>query len=64
MLGDLHAARACLERLYRATDHQREAEKEFSAACELIEELVATVPDETLKDNFLQGAYSTFRTPP
>jgi len=55
---------ASLGRLYRAMDRQREAESEFSAVCELIEELGDTVPDETLKDNFLQGAYSTFKTPP
>jgi tetratricopeptide (TPR) repeat protein len=61
LLWCIHAS---LGRLYRATDCQREAEEEFSAASELIETLGATIPDETLKDNFLRGAYSTFRSLP
>ncbi|MCP4539742.1 MAG: tetratricopeptide repeat protein, partial [Chloroflexi bacterium] len=61
LLWRIHAS---LGRLYRVTDRQGEAEKEFSAACELIEELGATIPDETLRNDFLRGAYSTFKTLP
>jgi tetratricopeptide (TPR) repeat protein len=57
MLWRLHAS---LGRLYRATGQELEAEKECSEARELIETLGATVPDETLKDNFVQAAYGMF----
>jgi tetratricopeptide (TPR) repeat protein len=57
LLWRLHAS---LGRLYRATGQEPEAEKERSEARELIEALGATMPDETLKDNFLQGAYGMF----
>ncbi len=33
-----------------------EAQEQFSTARELVKELAATVPDETLQDNFLQRA--------
>ena len=56
LLWRVHAS---LARLYRATSRQIEARREFSSARELIEGLAATVPDKALKDNFLQGAYST-----
>jgi len=55
LLWRLHAS---LGRLCEATDHQIEACEEFSAAVELIEDLSATIPDEELKGNFLQGANS------
>jgi adenylate cyclase len=56
LLWRVHAS---LGRLYRTMGHQEAAEKEFSTACALIEELAATVPDKALKSNFLQGAYNT-----
>jgi tetratricopeptide (TPR) repeat protein len=49
LLWRLHAS---LGRLYRPLEHQEEAEKEFSAAGALIEELAATIPDKALKENF------------
>jgi tetratricopeptide (TPR) repeat protein len=49
----LHAS---LGRLYRTTNRPSEAESEFSAALELVEELAGTLPDGTLKDGFLHGA--------
>jgi tetratricopeptide (TPR) repeat protein len=52
-----------LGRLYRAMDRKREAEEAFSAARELVQELAATIPDEALKDNFLQGAVGALGTP-
>jgi tetratricopeptide (TPR) repeat protein len=61
LLWRVHAS---LGRLYRAMDRKREAEEAFSAARELVQELAATIPDEALKDNFLQGALSTLGTPP
>jgi tetratricopeptide (TPR) repeat protein len=61
LLWRIHAS---LGRLYCATDHQREAEVEFSAASELIQELVATVPDEALKGNFCRRAHRALRTSP
>jgi tetratricopeptide (TPR) repeat protein len=55
LLWRIHAS---LGRLYWTMDRQREAEKEFSVAGEFVEALGDTIPDETLKDNFLQGAYN------
>ena len=60
LLWRIHAS---LGRLYDTTDHQTEARKEFSAAEELVEQLAASIDDEALKDNFLEGVYSTLRTP-
>ncbi|UCC88670.1 MAG: tetratricopeptide repeat protein, partial [Anaerolineales bacterium] len=60
LLWRIHAS---LGRLYCATDHQKEAEKEFSATSELIQELAASVPDEALKGNFLHSAYNMLRPP-
>jgi adenylate cyclase len=57
LLWRLHGS---LGRLYRAMGQEPEAEKERSEARELIEALGATVPDETLKDNFIQAAYGMF----
>ena len=61
LLWRIHAR---LGQLCRTIGRQEAAEKEFSAARALIEESAATVPDETLKDRFRQGAYSILRTPP
>ena len=55
LLWRVHAS---LGRLYRTTGRQEAAEKEYSSARALIEEMAATIPDEGLKDNFLQGAYT------
>lgn len=54
LLWRLHA---CLGRVYGAINDQEEARKEYASARELIQELASTVPDEALKENFLQGAY-------
>jgi DNA-binding SARP family transcriptional activator len=48
-----------LGRLYRTTGRQEAAEKEFSTARVLIEEMAANIPDEAFKTDFLQGAYNT-----
>jgi tetratricopeptide (TPR) repeat protein len=56
LLWRVHAS---LAPLYRTMGHQEAAEKEFSRARALIEELAATVPDEALKSSFLKGAYKT-----
>ena len=61
LLWRIHAS---LGRLYRTKGHQEVAEKEFLAARALIDELAATVPDETLKDKFRQGAHTILRPPP
>jgi tetratricopeptide (TPR) repeat protein len=61
LLWRIHAS---LGRLYCAMNRQSEAEEQFSTARELIEELADTVPDEAVKDNFLQRAYSTLRSSP
>jgi tetratricopeptide (TPR) repeat protein len=53
LLWRLHAS---LGRLCRAMGRQSEAEKEFSTARELVEELANTVPDRELRDNFLRRA--------
>jgi DNA-binding SARP family transcriptional activator len=55
LLWRIHAS---LRRLYISVGHQEAAEKEFSNTYELIEDLATTVPDETLKNNFLEGAYN------
>jgi tetratricopeptide (TPR) repeat protein len=53
LLWRLHAS---LGRLCRAMGRQSEAEKEFSTARELVEELANTVPDRELRDSFLRRA--------
>ena len=52
LLWRLHAG---LGQLYRAVGHLEVAEKEYSTARSLIDELATSVPDETLKDGFRQG---------
>ena len=54
LLWRVHAS---LGRLYTKMGRQREAQREFSTARDLVEELAATVPDEALRDYFLQEAY-------
>ena len=39
-----------------------EAEQALEAARTLIEELAATIPNQALKDNFLQRAFGTIRS--
>ena len=56
LLWRVHAS---LGRLHHAMNYQTESRKEFSAARELIQELAAAIPDEALKENFLQRAYHT-----
>ncbi len=40
----------------KAQGHHEEAEQSYSAARTLIEELAATIPDESLRDNFMRQA--------
>jgi tetratricopeptide (TPR) repeat protein len=61
LLWRIHAS---LRRLYCATDHHEEDEKEFSAASELIQAMAITVPDEALKGNFCRRAHRALRTSP
>ena len=61
LLWRIHAS---LGRISHTMGHQETAEKEFSAARALIDELAATVSDETLKANYLQAAYCILRTHP
>jgi hypothetical protein len=56
LLWRVHAS---LGGIYRTMGHQEVAETECTTARELIEELAATIPDDALKDSFLQGAYNT-----
>jgi tetratricopeptide (TPR) repeat protein len=60
LLWRIHAS---LGRLYCAVGRQQEAEKELSTACQLIEELADTVPDEAVKANFLQRAHNMLKCP-
>jgi len=46
---------ACLSHLYQTMGKHEGAEKELSTALTLIGELAATLPDDVLKDRFLQG---------
>jgi tetratricopeptide (TPR) repeat protein len=59
LLWRLHAS---LGRLYRATDRPSLAEEEFSTARALVEELAAAIPDEALRDHFLQRAHAKIST--
>jgi DNA-binding SARP family transcriptional activator/Flp pilus assembly protein TadD len=54
LLWRVHAS---LGQIHSASNRKKEAQEAFSSARELINELAATIPDQTLKDNFLQGAY-------
>lgn len=56
LLWRLHAL---LGRAFRETGQATEARQEFLAAREVIDELAATIPDGTLKNNFLERAYNT-----
>jgi tetratricopeptide (TPR) repeat protein len=55
LLWRVHAS---LGRLHRTMGKQEAAEKEFSAARTLVDEMADTVTDEMLKEKFRQGAYS------
>jgi uncharacterized protein YbaA (DUF1428 family) len=61
LLWRLHAS---LGRLYRALGRQSEAEREFSTAHELVEELADTVPDGEVRDDFRQRAHERLRSSP
>ena len=53
---------ASLGELYCALGRQPEAEREFSKARELIQELADTVPDGALRDQFFRRAHERLRT--
>jgi tetratricopeptide (TPR) repeat protein len=53
LLWQIHARRG---QLYRTMGDQEGAEKDFSVARAQIDELTASITDETLKENFHQGA--------
>jgi tetratricopeptide (TPR) repeat protein len=59
LLWRLHAS---LGKLFCATSRQTEAEREFSNARELDQELADTVPDGELRDNFLRRAHERLRS--
>jgi DNA-binding SARP family transcriptional activator len=52
-----------LRRVYCAMNKHTEAQKEYSAARELIEELATSITDKALKDSFLKGALNTLGPP-
>ena len=60
LLWRIHAS---LGRLYQALHQQEDADKEFSAAGEMIEQLATSIDVKELKDIFLQGANSALRKP-
>jgi tetratricopeptide (TPR) repeat protein len=60
LLWRIHAT---LGQLYRAINKDAEAQEEYSAARELIEELATSIPDEALKENFLKGAVKLLDAP-
>lgn len=55
LLWRVHAS---LGRLHHAMNRQRDARKDFSTARGLIEELATTVPNEAVRDDFLEHAFS------
>jgi DNA-binding SARP family transcriptional activator/Tfp pilus assembly protein PilF len=61
LLWRLHAI---LGRLYHTIGQQQAAEREYSKARSFIDELAATIPDETLQEGFLQSSYSFLHTQP
>jgi tetratricopeptide (TPR) repeat protein len=61
LLWRIHAS---LGRLYRALGRRSEAEREFSTARELVEELAETLPNEELRGNFFQRAHNRLRSSP
>jgi len=58
LMWRLHAS---LGNFHRTLGNQEEAEGEFATARALVDELAATIPDESLKKGFQEGAYSTLR---
>jgi tetratricopeptide (TPR) repeat protein len=61
LLWRVHAS---LGRLFRALSRQSEAEREFSHARALVEELADTVPNGEVRDSFLQRAHERLRSSP
>jgi DNA-binding SARP family transcriptional activator/uncharacterized protein HemY len=59
LLWRVHAS---LGRLNHAMGDQNAAKEELSAARTVIDEMAMTVPDERLKDQFRQGAYTILKT--
>ncbi len=51
-------------RLYRAMDRQSEAEEQLSTARKLVDELADTLPDEELRNSFLQRAHDSLSSSP
>jgi class 3 adenylate cyclase/tetratricopeptide (TPR) repeat protein len=60
LMWRLHAS---LGKLHRILGNQEAAEREFATARALIDELAATIPDESLRKGFQEGACSTLRLP-
>jgi tetratricopeptide (TPR) repeat protein len=58
LLWRIHAS---LGQIYHASGRPAKAQREFSAARDLVRELADTIPDKVLKDNFYQKAFNTFR---
>ncbi len=54
LLWRLHGA---LGKIYHAMGNRAAGEKEYATARELVDELAATIPDETLTEGFRHGAY-------
>lgn len=54
LLWRVHAS---LGHLYQVMNTKADAQKEHSAARELLDELAGTIPDERLKNCYLQGAH-------
>jgi adenylate cyclase len=61
LLWHLHAS---LGRLYRALGRKPAARQEFSTARALVEELVGTLPDGDLRDNFSRRTHDRLRSSP
>ena len=57
LLWPIHAA---LGQLYRAQRRHAKAKRAFTAARKVIEKMAATIPDATLRDNFLRQATARF----
>jgi hypothetical protein len=54
----LWRVRASLARLHNTLGREEVAQKELADACELIEDLAATIPNGALKNGFLHSARS------
>jgi DNA-binding CsgD family transcriptional regulator len=60
LLWRIHTA---LGHLYLAEHRPDEAEREFAAARDLVQELAGTLPDQTLRDTFVHGALALMPPP-